>query len=339
MRRLNYKADLSALLISGLILAALGWFFSRKPLVLNNQVQLTTETKNETATIEKDLSQTDSGFLYVVKKKNNVKQIVKISLKDDNNEIIYTDSDENQKLVSAIGVTKENIIILESENKQSETGNLTIISNDKKATKVVKQKDFNFNSNPIYDKVNDQIIKVDFSQAERDFGFIVNSEKLDGSNIRDILKNISGILGLTISDSNKILFGQLVDKKTKIMIYDLSGNNIKETNINGVIIDTAWANENIYLTIAPFGNATANQSEINVFSKELVTQESKIKNNDGAEVNIVPISKNLIAYLNVQYKNGIVTNDVEGDIILSDTSDGEEKKLGKAIQIIGFINE
>ena len=338
MSRLNYKADLSALLIAGLILAVLGWFFSRKPLVMDNQITVSPQTVNNIKAIDNNAPRITAGYLYIIVNKNNSKQVEKINLDGGSRTVIYTDSDEKMKLINGIGIRNNTVIVLESKGKESEIGNITTISTDRKASKTIIQEDINFNLNPIYDKDSDQLVITDFSGVERDFGFMVSVEKIDGSNQRNILKNINGILNITTS-KNKVFIAQLQEKQTKLIIYDDNGNKVKEATVDGVLINSSWDKGKIYLSIAPSGNATANQSKINVFSGELVSQPSKITHHDGSEVNIIPISDSTIAYLAIQYKNGVVSSNVEGDIIFANIDSGEEKNLGKAVKIIGYSNE
>lgn len=341
MARLNYKTDLSALLIAGLILAGIGWIFSREPLELGNQTKnvqpVGDANKTEDSNPQNNPGLT-TGYLYVITGENSSKQIVSINLNDSSQRVIYTDSDEKMKLISGIGVEQKNVIVLEAENKQSESGRLTTVSTDKKATKVTLQEEININTKPMYDKVAGQLLLIDFSPAERDFGFIVSTQKLDGTSRRTILKNLNGISGLT-SFKDKVFFGQLADKQTKIFVYDGNGNKIKEASIEGVLIDSEWIENKILLSVSPSGNATANLAEISVYSEELTKTENKIAKRAGSKVNITPISTDLIAYLSVQYKDGVVTGGIEGDVILSNINSGEEKNVGKAIGIIGFNNE
>src|SRR3989338_3110669 len=182
MSRLNYKADLSALLIAGLILAVLGWFFSRKPLVMENQITVSPQTVNNIKAIDNNAPRITAGYLYIIVNKNNSKQVEKINLDGGSRTVIYTDSDEKMKLINGIGIRNNTVIVLESKGKESEIGNITTISTDRKASKTIIQEDINFNLNPIYDKDSDQLVITDFSGVERDFGFMVSVEKIDGSN-------------------------------------------------------------------------------------------------------------------------------------------------------------
>lgn len=341
MARLNIKTDLSALLIAGIILAGIGWVFSRKPLGLVKQNQSVHSSNNTNETNDFKTQNNPgltAGYLYVVTEKNSSKQIVSINLNDSTQKTIYTDSDEKSKLIGWIGVEQNKVIAMEAENKQSESGRLITISIDKKATKVTLQEEININNKPTYDKSSGQLLLIDFSPAERDFGFIISAQKLDGTSRRTILKNINGISGLTSFD-DKIFFGQLADKQTKVFVYDWGGNKLNEAIINGVLIDSEWINNKILLSTSPPGSATANQAEISIYSEELTKNEKTIAKRPGSKVNITHISTDLIAYLNVQYKNGVIASGVEGDVILSNINTGEEKNIGNAIGIIGYNNE
>ncbi|OIP06873.1 hypothetical protein COS66_01055 [Candidatus Berkelbacteria bacterium CG06_land_8_20_14_3_00_43_10] len=341
MSRKNRSGQYSALLIASLVLAGFGWAISRNS--IQKPVQKSPDVSVDTTPIDQvDGSKSPSlvGTIVVLKKNGSSHTIESLSLASKESKILYTDSDEENKIISAIGIRNNEAIIIESSEPQSDSGSLVGISLDGKAQKHIYQNEISASIPPVLNPVNDTILTVSFTPVEKSFGFSIVTEDISGANPSVVAQNIQSILSPTYSPrGDKVLYAGIQSNTSTLYIIDTSsGKIIKQSDIDGIVLDTAWVGSSVYVSLAPKGTATSNKSTLTVLSDELILNNVKVPDKDGAEINIIPISNALISFMRTMYNNGVPSDQADGAVILFDTSTQESTDFDQAIKIIGYVH-
>lgn len=338
MRKQSLINDIIVLMITGLFLAGFGWYISRKQIVNNiNITDNRTTNKNEELVKEKTNSDLISGSIIGLKSTDNHKSIVLTSITDGKTKVIYTDSDEKKKITSIIGQLDSDIIFTENFSNNIDLSDLVSISTEGKLNKKIIQTDISLSSNPIIKPNSSEILILSFSPIEKDFGFSLSLSKVDGTNKKTIIKNVKSILSPKFSPSGDfIIYASLIDKKSQLNIIDLNGQVVKNINFDGTILDIVWLKSGIIISRSDNKIAGANQGSL-IFLDDNLNNLKNLKDQEGAEIDLVPISDKLIAFRRVKFKSGVATPLVTGDLILLDIESNEEKKITSLNQINGYL--
>lgn len=333
--------ELVTFLIASCILAGFGWAMSRNSMNTSPTDQVVDTARVPDPNVQsKPEKEVDAGSIIILKKIGNSHSIVSKSLTTKESKILYTDSDEEMKIIKALFVRSNEIIIIESAQPLSDSGSLTGISLDGRAQKHVYQKDISASIPPILNPQNEKIIMINFSPVEKSFGFSLVGENIDGTNQSIILQNVQSILAPTYSPrGDKVLYASTQSNKTSLSIIDTSsGSVLKQSDIEGVVLDSAWIQNTLYISLAPKGNATSNNASLKTFSEQLEPIDSYIPDLIGAELNVVSISPTIIGFVRVEYPHGVPSAQADGTVILYDTISHESTEFDQAQKIIGYIH-
>lgn len=338
-RKLSTKSELISLLVASVIIAVFGWYLSRDKSTINDieNKQSIVKPINK-VNVEEDKPKL--GKLIISKNKNSSKYIYTFDLQNSEEKLIYTDSDEKNKIIYILGIINNKLAVLEAENINEEIGQLVLISIDGSAKKEYYQKNVNKSSPPLLSTSENKIITTGYNQSEKDFGFILKISNLDGTNSRTIKTINQSPLNTIVSNDGKNIYYSLIGQKdTKLIKIDIEGNEIKTAQIDGIIINLLKTDKYLILSLAPFGNSTVNQSKVVLLGDELTPVENKIEDEQGAEIDLKIISDNLITYQNVNFESGIINENNQGNAKLLDLENFEIKNLTKVNKIIGYISE
>lgn len=337
-RRNSFINELLALVVASILLAGFGYFMSHnKPQenesggkdknLLNQPFQTTENSKLEPILNKK--------ILYLLKQ-NNHNNIFSINIYDRSTKIIYTDKDESKKIISIIGNDNENLYIIESNDINSQAGDLVSVSLDGKARKNKLQSDILTAPKPSYDGLTKEILSTSFTQVEKDFGFTLSISKLNSSNKRVVQSKIENLINPTFSNNyENITYSKSVGNDRYMVTVDKNGNLLNEAKIEGIPLSISAIDDKIYVTIAPFGNATANEAKPTVLSLDLTKVNLELPNKDGIETDFKKIDKNIIGYKRSRSQSGINTEYELGKLYLYDIISKEENEIVSANYLIG----
>lgn len=342
MLRRSRVTELSAFLIASVILAGFGWAISRNS-TTNNQTGQKMDTAVSTPKKETPPAKESPvvGSLLLLKNNGSSRSIISETLDSKQSKTLYTDSDEKNKIVTALGVRSNEALIIENSQPLSDSGSLVGISLDGKATKKVYQEEISASFLPVLNPKNDTVLTVSFSPVEKSFGFSFVIENIDGTNPSVIAQNIQSVISPSFSPSGDAIVyaGSQSDTTTLYIINVASGDIIKKSTIDGIVLDTRWHGKTIYISLAPKGNATSNKASLALYSEDLVKNSEQISDKEGAEINVVPISDTIISFARALFPNGIPTQRTNATITLFDSTTKEFTDFDQAEKVIGYIHE
>lgn len=287
-----------------------------------------TETENTTAIINNN---SESIAVLVSKSSSSGTDLYRTELNSGKSKIIFSDKDEPNKIKQLGNLTAD------GKNFLAVMGNnLYLISTDGKANKKQITSNFSSTSNILIDPTRKLIAYTLFSNAEPDYGFSIYTMSIDGKNKHQIYKNSTEISNLAFSSNgNKIYFYQSTsgEKHTgEIKIVDISGKNPStlKTFTNQRINDLKTSLNKLIYILAP--NENPQNSEV-YSASDRGTGDKQISKNQNQEISADITSDNKhIAYIEIATKD-----DKSGKLILVNNQNSEQKDLGAASKIIGFM--
>lgn len=335
MGKFDRKAIYSIFLFTACIIAVSGWIFSRKNLNLSNPSPQIISTSNVNIDDNKTSATDSTSQNLLVLNKSGVSNNVEIfdTLKKASR-LAYTDSDENNKIISVIGITNHKIIMAESDQKNNTT-NLVSISLDGKVQKDILQKNISVANKPILKPQSNQIMMIDFSPVEKNFGYTLTLEQLDGSNPRVLLHNANSIIAPSFSeDGSQLIFASQVNKGFDIQLYNIQNESIiAKYHLDTVVLDEKWIG-NKSIIVSTHDNKNSNSILLVLDSKLNLTKSIQTKSNGNIQ-NIVSLGDSTIFFIQMNENN----SPLEKSTIKSyNLNMQEEINLGNAYELIGIYN-
>jgi hypothetical protein len=201
--------------------------------------------------------------------------------------------------------------------------------------KTVLQSDISLESQYILNETSGQIVFTSFSQAERDFGYSLIMEKINGHDKKIIKKNIPSLSTITWNqDGNKVAYFQPENKT--LSLIDTSGHLIDQKTLKYDLFSLSSSEDGFYLTT----KGEPDNSSIVSLNNDLKQLSPNIEDKKGAEINITFLDKNNIVFKRVDnYSNQSINNNTISNIINYNSQQKKESVLDQAVEIVGYINE
>lgn len=330
------KSSQNLFFLTGLI-AILGFTYwamannSRQNIVENepNTKQQTAETP--AVSVESPKANEIKSFFY----KTVENQITRIYLKTEKeNKLIYRDNDENEKVQKVFGLGNNKIIIVENKNSSYQISSLDIDGSGKKET--LASDIFSFGV-PELNPTADSALTTTFSNAEKEYGYSLFIQNLDGTNKRKISQlSPNNIISPRFSfDSKKVTF--LTTKNStdsKIFLYEESSSETKQiysTEMN--IFELAWLSDDIVFSAIAKGESATNSIELYQLN---ISQQTAVKltTDVDCEKNLLSIEKDAnIVYINSNEPQNTISQNAGS---LEDLSGAIDLGELKASAFVGF---
>lgn len=318
--------------------ASLIWIFSQiKAQDSGSQNPLTLDTSQPTPPTEETAGQAApeekpaalSGLFYYVQIADQVTKLYSLKLSDQTSKLLYTDQDEANKVVRALGLDKTgNILVFEADPGNPTSAQLVAISSDGQAQKKVLFGNLSSANPPVISPQKDKLVLTNFSNAEKDFGFAMFIQNLDSSNKRLVATSSTNIFSPQFSDDQKKL-AYIINQGeagSKINVYDiLSFDTLTALESEKVVTNLAWQGDNLILALSPLGTATANQSEL--YLLDLTTKVIKqLTDNTSNENDLFSFNQDQwLAYISRDLKQGVPNQNQGGQIKILDSELNLEK--------------
>lgn len=253
------------LLISLLVLL-FGYYFNNTKSIPSTTSSISTSTSviSTPNTTDSKIKYSNIFFYNKSKDKFNI-----YGYDGSNKQLIFTDSDEKEKILNILGVTENKIYLLMGNDASK---NLYSISLDSIGKKNIEINNFNKESYAIGNSI---IAYLEYSNAEKDFGYKIFTSTLTGSNKAEIaseslspfnLKLDNDYLYYTIDRSNVFeIYSINLDKYDKKLIAEINKKpNQYQINKDNIIFLSENRLFNYDLTTKLYKDYV-NESEINSF--------------------------------------------------------------------------
>ncbi len=264
-------------------------------------------------------------------------QTTRIYLKTEKeNKLIYRDSDENEKVQKVFGLGNNKIIIIENKNSSYQISSLGIDGSGKK--KTLASDIFSFGV-PELSPTADLALTTSFSNAEKDYGYSLFIQNLDGANKRKISQLLpSNIVSPKFSfDSKKVAFLTTKNSaESKIFLYEESSSETKQIYSTAMnIFELAWLGDDIVFSAIAKGESATNSIELYQLNISQQTVK-KLTTDTDCEKSLLSIEKDAnIIYINSNESQDTISQnagsveDLNGVIDFSELNASAFVGLGK----------
>ena len=273
-----------------------------------------------------DAHQVFKTLFYAVNQGENI-NISTINLESLQKKLIFTDADETLKIKRLSNIGGNSILALMGPKGDAPTAALYSISLDGKGNKTKLQNEVTTLTSPSLSPDGKNISLIEFSNAEKDFGYSVISENLDGTDKKIVYKNPSPLSFLTFKqDGAKLAVVKTTQSGSEIIIVnlaDLKPQTIYKTQ-DEQISYLNWTSSGLTFSKSPTKNAK-NTTDIYSCDEQgnnlkKISALSTVKtfpliSPDG--LNLTYISKN--------------------NLILYNINEAKEQNLTVASQILGWL--
>lgn len=218
-----------------LLIAAAGLALAQSPTV-NKQQSIKNQQPDQQsiATDHQSASSTSESTtsIYFLQRTSAATEIYKIDPISKNKQKIFTDADEDIKIISQGGLTAngQNILLLMGQETTATGGNLFFAATDGSGKKEKILGDFASAVPPVISPDGQKIAAVIFSNAERDgFGFTLYAMNKDGSDKQQLVNSQTAFTGLAWQpESQIIVFISQENNVYKLKTVNLANKEIKE---------------------------------------------------------------------------------------------------------------
>lgn len=322
--------------------------------VASSTIKTTPQTGNNPSA---NLTQTaDNGSAdSAVQATNNADKVAYAAVTDSKKEIftndinnssakmIFTDSDESDKIKSIGGISNNNkILALFAPANQEFVGNLYEISLTEagKSTKIAD----NFASSGI-PKISPDGKKISYtlySNAETDFGYKLIVSNIDGTSKKQLDNNDDNISIYGWSpDSAKVLYSKgSYEDETKLYYADTNSLKLSDLiSIKGQIFNISWGANDIFVLNMKEKNKPLNSTELYKFTFKKLKLEQITDNKLFEDFPIISPDGQKIMYFCADYGSGKIDIFKNGDINIANIDGKSAKKIGDGNLPIGWVNE
>lgn len=197
-----------------------------------------------------------------------------------NDQTLFSDTDEAIKLQQVIGLTTTHAFATVTTDT---VGSISIakISLDGSGSAQLVSDTLSASSAPALEPQRQRLAFISFNNAERDFGFILQTQTLNGQGVKTIDTSSTGLaLPRWNTDGSRLAFVKGQATPFEGQVLRISNNEAEPTTVytteaNTGITDLAWLGaEAIALVIEPLGNETQNQAKamlLNLTTRALTT--------------------------------------------------------------------
>jgi hypothetical protein len=303
--------------------------------IIENEIEtLDIETAKEPESKKESNNQTPPKLL-VLKNTGASKHL--IAIYNGKEEVVFTDSDEPQKILSIIGVDNKGFAYaLVGDNYDSPQGKLAKISTDLSGKLTIISED-NYLVAPSVSPDGNSFLILKFDNSELNFGF--DLIKKTGSSEVKIDHDAKGITYPVFSSSGKIAYikGQAGSGEPIKLMVSVNGSskNVFTFSEDQSVTDLVWLGENkILIALENLGNNSANKGTLKIFDL------TKNKLNDfydasGKERYLKSTIEGWIAMISGELSN---SGETRGDVIIFNENDLKEKKIYRAEGVVGWLN-
>lgn len=280
--------------------------------------------------------------LVALQAEDGTSKIVQLDQDAGNPKTLYNDKNDQEKLKAVAGLKNDgSVLYLVVARPQEEfKGKLVEISTDGKANTKTLREEITFLTPPVVSPVGDKLALTSFNNEEKDFGFSVSLENLDGSDKKTVYKSAETISIVDFSsDGAKLaLVKSSPSGGSQLVVVDLAaGTNHGVYSTPNTIMSADYETSQIVLSQAPTGKNKANEAELYRTDPD-GKNVTKLTGNTAAESQLVltPDGK-AAAYLQVSYADGLATPGVTGNLVVFDLDKKTELLIGKGTGVVGWL--
>lgn len=339
MKNIKRKQWLLILFTLLVVVAVSAWYLSKDSITVNNTVSNNAIEKDEVL-IPPSTKSTNEKIIFV-SIKDNVKEIIQSDESGKNKKTIFTDKDEERKInkFGGLAYLSQEVLAVTGEGP---VGKLEMIKLDGSGNKSVIIESFSSSSPLSISPDGKTIAYVSFSNAEKDYGYSLNTINREGSNRRSIVKSEKEITSISINkDSSKIAYISTdKDGKSEIFVANIdSGKSNLIYSSSHSIFSLNWnQNDRITFTVAVDKLKTG---EIWAIDSNGSNDEKIYSKNDEFPIySFISLDFLNMTYLIEKYTDGYNATQ-EGNIFSADLKNNslssEKNNIGNANLILGWL--
>ncbi len=314
-----------------LVIGGLAWYVNKT--YLN---QTASEPQAGTSNPLIQASGKDAAFVYLIS--GNAKEIW---MKDLGGKLkkIFTDADESEKLIKVSNLAASNQKILAITNKDPKAGSgKLILINLGSGAKETLQSTF---SRPLYWSITqdaEKIAYIKFSNTEENYGYTLYIEQNTGSDQQKLFNSSSEIRSPAWDTlGSKVAFAASSGTEGQIKIVNVSSKDVSTLkSFEGKIVDwLSWVSDRkIVFSLRNIGSHEGSLETIEIADDKM----NKVADFSGGQANFIFSSadEKFLCFLVAQY-NQSIDDKTNGQIFIENLKDSSQKAMGKAIQILGWL--
>lgn len=289
------------------------------------------KTKEETKNLEDEAK---PPKLLVLKNNGASKQLVVVE--NDKEQVVFTDKDEKQKILSVMGTDSAGFAYaLVGDSYDAMQGSIAKITTDKSG-KLTIIDDEGYLGSPAVSYDGKFFLITRFDNSERNFGF--HLVKKSTNNLETAIDHDSKSIGSpTFSKNGKIVYtkGQAGDDEVKLMVATNSTGQVQFTfGKDEVPTSLAWLGEDkVLISLEKLDRNASNQGMIKVFNLNTKKLEDFV-DAEGKE-RFLKISNDWVAMITGTIANGA---DLSGNVVVLNQKNKKQQTLIKAEAIVGWLN-
>jgi len=190
-----------------------------------------------------------SGVIFFLQKLSGYSEIYSINTQDNSKKLIFTDKDENLKIIQSqsMSISDKKLLVEMGNSSDDYSGSLWTISTDGKATKTKIIDNFSSTVSPRISHNGSKILYTIFSNVEPNYGFSLYAADINGQNKKVIYDDKVGIIDPIFSLDDKFAYflsGGGSDSY-KLISVNLEDNN-KQTDLISFKSDEIIYSFNVY---------------------------------------------------------------------------------------------
>lgn len=273
----------------------------------------------------------DSGSILALVESSGAKEIVSLD-GNGKSKTFYTDKNESSKIkkVSSVTASSQEILVVEGNNQ------LVSVQLDGTGKKTVYNSSFVLPLDFVQSPDTNKIAYLTFSNAEREYGYSLYLADSNGKNPRLITRQNQIIPELAWLDNNNLIFAQNIEE-----------NSTTRSILNKINV-TSKAVEEVYSSTDEINSIYYDNDQITLNQSNTDTDQNTVIMLDKTGKNIKKVytkkggrlyyprysqAKNKLAYLLVSE----VSNNLSGDIYLTDIKASTNQKVTSAIKLLSWI--
>lgn len=314
-----------------IIIGGLGWYINKKYLQPSSGAQKTNDLPKYKITPSED-----NPPSLIFSTNDGVRQIWSAKLNAEP-EIIFTDADENEKLikVSNLSLLTHEVLAVFGNQSNHISGSLAVINLDSSKKEIIRE---SYSIPLTWSLSNDgqKIAYTTFSNIEDNYGYTLYLQNRDGSSTRELTNSSSEIKNPIWNNNDlKIAFIQIEGTKSFLKAIDIDNLKIKEIiSFDNKIIDwVSWSEDNLVYSLRQLNQD--NNGQIGIINQD-GNNLKKIIDFDGGKANYIYLDKSYLGYLIAQYDK--LSDLAIGQIYFYNLSKEEKTPVQKGVQILGWLS-
>lgn len=325
----KYSSFAASLIFVAIVVAFA--FFLNKSTTNNSSVGGQTQQENKTVETKNE------SKLYYFSSKSGVGEIDLYDPMTGKSKVVFTDSDEKEKIKNARSISTKGILVLMSNEAQSQgsMSNLYLIDFSGKKTKVLDN--FINPQPPVISPDGNKLLLVSFNNSEKEYGFHLQIMDIASSDKKDIVTSKEGFSSYIFDNRGQsIAYSITTAQGSEIFTVLASGGTPKQIfTTPKQCYSLSWQGNEIYFTLADAGPNMANTAEIYSLFEQGGQPKEITKNNVNDNYPEVSSSGGL-SYFSKDFPEGLADPRENGKIIVADLSNNGDKEVGQGLYVIGW---